>query len=391
MKQRVCVVIFTALTLGLVQSMHPVKQKVFASKVGNPAREVEVKIIGWNQGQPISSSKFKKNTTGLFTNALYFDFDRGYQKDGNLWNKIQAQYTDGQGPEFETLEVVSAPKDAKIKLESSKIRLVGKNGQDVSQVLSKPETLDATITQIPTGQLLIISGDYTLDKNKVGSQAAKAHGVLDSVEYNDGQGGPIKIFKDRLTKIYVKKPSGDSVITGLHALDIKKSGDKPILIIEEDGRARLSHMPAWKTVGKKASVAKAEDQALEAERNATSKLEDYIKTGQLSMSVALKALLTSTTKADYISKADRLVSNQDFVKNLMNQKLQTDLRYTPFAYNAEMESPSHIPAIRKQKQQKLVGLQPLYTELYDVLCKNASMDAGAKQKIQKLYSAMYSL
>ncbi len=278
MKQAVRPLVMAAFSLTLVQSMHPTKQKVFASKADNLDREVEVKIIGWNEGQPISSSKFKKNTTGLRTNALYLDLSIGYRKDQNLWNKIDARYTDGQGPDFQSLEVFSAPKDAKIKLESGKIRLVAKNGQDVSQVPGKPETLNATIIQMPTGSVRIISGDYTLDKNKVDSQTATAPGVLDSVEYNNGTGGPIKIFKDRLTKIYVKKPSGDSVIVGLHALDIKKSGDKPILLIDEHGRALLSHMPPWKTAGKKASVApvvqmQATPQQPAAEKSASGKSE----------------------------------------------------------------------------------------------------------------------
>lgn len=124
-------------------------------------------------------------------------------------------------------------------------------------------------------------------------------------------------------------------------------------------------------------------------------LENLITGGQLSSVVALKALLTSESISDYVSKRDRLVSDVSFVQDLMSQRLAKNLIDTPFVEKTHMKNKRlhyHWPAIPDEQRNNIESLwQPVYEELYDVLCNNAPMDRGAGQKIQKLYRAMYSL
>lgn len=157
-------------------------------------------------------------------------------------------------------------------------------------------------------------------------------------------------------------------------------------------KQELSEFKKQKEKEEAEKAAEAKRTAPQAGLKAREQLSTLLKTGKVSQVVALKALLTSNNDTfDLLSKTDKL-SDPVFVQELMNQKLNTKLADTPYVHNTyekHLETFYHIPTITDEKRRNIADFQPLYQELYDILCNNAPIDAQAAPKIEKLYRFIY--
>lgn len=406
MKQVVRVLAIATLSVCCVHTAIPAKQPVFASKKdASDTREVTVTIIGADGEQkPISSSTFKKDTSGVRPKKLNFDFDKGYVKDGyGNYNKITASYTDGSGPTFEPLEVRLAPKGSKIKLESGKIVLTDSKGKTIGQQNtrlvkvkvpenSKKWTLASGTIEL-TSAIAEGDGDQTKRLKRITVNAASRPSEL-------------PIYKDQDTNIYAKKLSSDSPqITKLMKSDIEKAGSEAMIQIDEAGKALITSPQQIKQQEQDKLVAQQQqviiqqnlatkERELEVQQRKTAAQQKATK--GLPYEVALKALLLSNTKKDYISKRDGLFSDgaidEEKVKSLMNEPIQEMLFSTAFGairYGEIKDWPDHDKVSRRTSI-----MRDRYDRIKaDLVTYNPAFwqDAQKKELAQLLFDELYGI
>lgn len=365
-----------ALSVCCLQMANAAKQSVFASKKdSSDTREVTVKIIGVDGEQaPISSSTFKKDTSGLRPKKLNFDFGKGYSKEGyGNYNKITASYTDGSGPTFEPFEVRLAPKGSKIKLDQGKIVLTDAKGKPIGQ----------QNTQLVKIKLPENSKKWTLASGTIELTSAIAEGDGDQTKRLKritvsaaSRLSELPIYKDQDTNIYAKILSGGSFqITTLMKSDIEKAGVEAMLQIDEAGKALITSPQQIKQQEQDKLVAQ-QQQGIIRQNLATKKRELEVQqqalerqkqlTKGLPYEVALKALLLSKTQGDYISKRDGLLNsdgstNEDSVKSLMNEPIADNLLGTLFAQENLKED--YLRSGHEQRERRVTIMSERYKRI----------------------------
>lgn len=401
-----------ALSLCCVQTVSAKKQPVRASKKDPlDTRDVTVKIIG-SKGpkKPISSSTFKTDTSGVLTGKLSFDFlngirDRG--EDGPI-NTIRAVYIDKPTEEFSiSVSQKDVPKGSEIKIGSNTIEI------DTSKVKNKqPEprapSRVATV-QIPkgSGQWRIVTGNNDLRKERaivfakdvslsaggqddINERLNRVYAgypeVLDDISCSQSN-CQVLIYENKPTRIYAQQEGKDGYVTLLKQTDIKKAGQSSIIIIDNDGKARITNELLLGLEPEKIVVQQESDQ--------DQQFMNYATQG-LPYQVALKALLLSKNDDDYVQKRNSLLRpirgsllqaiDDVKVKELMDEKLEPNLGPTPYV-KAKL-------SFNWDRQGTVAQLHDAYKRIYHYLSNGYATfwkSSYNKNKAGSLFRAIWNL
>lgn len=289
----------------------------------------------------------------MLTGKLSFDFlngipDRG--EDGNI-NTILAVYTDKPTEEFSiSVSQKDAPEKSEIKIGSNTIEIDTSKAKNKEPELRAPSRV--TTVQIPkgSGQWRIVTGNNDLKKARTatfaqdvslstGTQAdlkerlnrvyAGYPEVLDDISCSQSN-CQVLIYENKPTRIYAQQEGKDGYVTLLKQTDIKKAGQSSIIIIDNEGKARITNELLLRLEPEK---------IVQQESDQDKQFMDYATQG-LPYHVALKALLLSKDDEDYVRKRNSLLRpirgsllqaiDDAKVKELMDENLDPNLGPTPY-------------------------------------------------------------
>lgn len=398
MKQIVGVLVISALSLGCVHTASPAKQAVKASKVDSTdEREVTVKIFGSDQNKPLSSSTFKKDTSGLRTGKLFFDFAKGIPAEGNdgKYNTILVFYAEKPDDKF-SISVVQndVPKGSEIKIGANTIEI------DVSKVKNKKpaeevKTIAAIIQRPNDVGWRIVTGNNDLKKER---STIFSEGIPSSTGMEDPkkrshrayQGYPeilddvfchkancrVLIYENKPTRIYAEEMGKSGYVSLLKQADIKKAGQEPIIIIDTKGKARI------------VNTEQLDKEKMDTEEQAYKK--EII--GGLPYSVALKALLLSKNREDYKSRVEGLFKSGAIddakVKVLMGEGVPSLLAETNYIIEK-------IGDVSKWDlfKGKLAPLDKPYSDiyLYLIIANSETWPAKRENQARSLFKEIWKL
>lgn len=307
----ITIVTLSAYCIQPINAVQPVR----ASK--KDLKNITVEITG-GDGNIISKTTFRRNTDRLREqdrkdNSLYFDWNQGD-------NTITAYYEPGQG--FgKQVSKDAVPVGSEIVISGKTIKIVGRDKKPIQE--AKHETIDAQLKRKTEGEWNIVTGTMHLTSNIAKDfikdpRVEKYPEVLGGTSLSDKSVIPISMQGS--TRIYAQPKGGKGKLTTLKDVDVARFlTSSPVIIIDHEGKAKISNETEWLRQEQAAQTREQEKQAVKPEQveeeellSVAVMLDFYERIQDKSIKQAL--LETTERVYDSINKQDKKLQKDMLVK-----------------------------------------------------------------------------